>query len=75
MIARACEIAGKALPAGTAKEFEDADFVSEYAKESVDLLSGAGIVQGSNNRFLPRGYCTRAEAAVMLKNVLDKIEG
>ena len=76
IIARACENAGK-TPAGTAEPaaFADSEDISEYAAEAVNALTSADILHGSDGRFYPKNNCTRAEAAVMLKNILDMING
>ncbi len=55
-------------------DFADEDAISDYAKEAVAKLSGAGIINGvGNGRFVPMAPATRAEAAVMLSRCLDKI--
>lgn len=46
--------------------FDDADQVADYAITSVDKLIKSGVIKGSNNLINPRGYTSRAEAAVIL---------
>lgn len=46
--------------------FDDDGEISSWAKESVYALYGAGIVSGSDGKFLPKSPITRAEAAVMI---------
>ncbi len=61
---------GHNVPAGELI-FDDAGAISDYAKEPVAGLSGAGIVNGvGSNRFNPMGNATRAEAAVIIYKVL-----
>ena len=56
-----------------AVQFTDFDDISEYAKESVGQLCGAGIVSGmTDGRFVPKGDTTRAQAAVILYRVLGE---
>lgn len=56
-----------------AVQFTDFDDISEYAKESVGQLCGAGIVSGmTDGRFVPKGDTTRAQAAVILYKVLGE---
>ncbi|MBQ7897570.1 MAG: S-layer homology domain-containing protein [Clostridia bacterium] len=52
--------------------FKDKDDVSSWAKESVNALVSAGIINGSNGRLNPKNTITRAEFAQVLYN-LDKI--
>ena len=55
------------------KPFADRNDISDYAKDAVLALGGAKIVQGSGeNMFLPKNNITRAEAAQLLYNVLNK---
>ena len=55
------------------KSFADRNDISDYAKDAVLALGGAKIVQGSGeNMFLPKNNITRAEAAQLLYNVLNK---
>ena len=44
-------------------EFEDAEDISDYAREAVEMLANSGIVNGSDGTFKPKDFCTRAEAA------------
>lgn len=76
IIQRACKSAEKSLEkVNEAAVFDDAEDISEYAVEAINELTEADILHGSDNKFNPRNNCTRAEAAVMLKNVSDKING
>jgi len=52
-------------------EYEDFDSVSDYAKEAVSALIGAGLVNGKNGKIAPLDNTTRAEVAVLLKRILD----
>ena len=55
------------------KSFADRNDISDYAKDAVLALGSAKIVQGSGeNMFLPKNNITRAEAAQLLYNVLNK---
>ena len=51
-------------------EISDMDDVSEYAKSAVEFLLSKGAVKGSDGRFNPKSYATRAEAAQMVYNVI-----
>ncbi len=54
------------------KEFADSPDISDYAKTAVEALAADGIINGvGDNRFEPHKNATRAEAAVMINNVLE----
>lgn len=53
------------------KPFADRNNISDYAKDAVYALGGAGIIQGSgDNMFMPKSCLTRAEAAQLIYNAL-----
>lgn len=66
--------AGKLLgyePKGEPKTFTDAQFISDYAKESVDALTAGGVINGKEDgTFAPQSTATRAEAACMIYNLM-----
>ena len=53
--------------------YSDRNQISDYAKDAVAFLTKLGIVQGYDGKFNPKQYATRAEIAVILQNVLDKV--
>ena len=65
----------KAIELGDAVDefvFSDDDNISEYAKKSVYKLYSAGIISGMEDKsFMPKGSCTRAEAAVIIYNMIN----
>lgn len=53
------------------KNFADDGAVSDFAKEAVAYLGGAGIINGKgNNFFCPKDSLTRAEAAKMVYSLM-----
>lgn len=76
MIIRAVEFQNKDLLKdlkGDAK-FSDSSKVNAYAAEAVSQAAELGVIKGrSNNHFDPKDKTTRAEAAVMLYRLLDKL--
>lgn len=68
ILARYAEYAGAQLPeTREAAVFSDDANIADYAKDAVELLFKAGIINGKpNNIFDPKGNATRAEAAAML---------
>lgn len=54
--------------------YYDFDAVSEFAKESVNLIRHEGLMMGNaNGMFYPQKEATRAEAATVFKNLLSQI--
>lgn len=52
--------------------FTDEAYISDYAKESVNTLSSCGIINGmGDGTFVPSGYATRAQAAVIIFRLYD----
>ena len=54
---------------GEAKVFSDVS-ASHWAKSYIDKLSTAGVINGSNGMFNPNGQTKRADATIMLVNLL-----
>lgn len=64
----------KALEKKNDVSFDDADEIGGYAKEAVEVMAGAGVVNGvGENKFAPRGLCTRAQAAQIICNVMKTL--
>ena len=58
------------------RSFSDYDKISGWAKEAVENVCNAGIMNGRTaETFSPDGYMTRAEFAVVLSRLSDIIEG
>lgn len=56
------------------KEFTDALQISDYAKEAVKAVQLSGIIDGKpDGNFDPKGQATRAEAAKIIRVLLDKM--
>lgn len=52
--------------------FADDSEISGYAKAAVYKLYAAKIISGmGNNQFVPKGNCTRAQAAVLIYNMMN----
>ncbi len=59
---------------GQSLDFVDQAEISDYAKDAVSYFYSAGIISGvGDGRFAPRENATRAQAAVMLYNVMTKL--
>ncbi len=71
IVARALKQKEISLPETVYTEFEDSEEISEWAKDATNILAGAGIIRGSNNKFCPADSTTRAEAAVMIHRILS----
>ncbi len=72
MLANAMKVKGYNLSDGEL-EFADKELVADYAYESVSSLSNLKIVNGvGDNMFDPQGIATRAQAAVIINNAMEK---
>ena len=59
---------------GAETDFADQEEISSYAADAVGYFYTAGIVSGmGGGRFAPKDNATRAQAAVMLYNVMTKL--
>lgn len=78
MIVKAAELSGKSLSTSSHSNvnggFKDANLISQYAQTSVELCRQSGIIKGNTNgTFSPAAAVTRAQAAVMFKQLLQAI--
>ena len=65
--------AGKPTVSNNSLNFTDTDKVSPWALDAICWAVDLGVLKGKGNEILdPTGKATRAEAAQMLKNYLDK---
>ena len=61
---------------GEAISFDDGEEIAEYAKEAVETLTGAGILNGmGDGSFAPRGTVTRAQSAKVVYELLNLLGG
>lgn len=72
MIYNALQVKGKNLEMG-ALDFADSEKIADYAAEAIAALANGGVVSGiGDNQFDPQGLATRAQAAVIINNALEK---
>ena len=69
---------GLRLPEEALPVFSDADEISGWAQESVELLVSVGVLNGMPDgsggvRFAPKNHATRAECATLFCRVLDRL--
>lgn len=63
------------LNIGEGLDISDISSVSDYALEAVESLYSAKVLKGNENGcFMPKSFASRAEAAVMIKRVLDLVK-
>ena len=74
MLYRAASISRIALTEKTTISFSDEAEMADYAKTAVETMSKAGIINGSDGKFMPGANATRAQAAKMIYELL-KIKG
>ncbi|WP_433583425.1 immunoglobulin-like domain-containing protein [Paenibacillus amylolyticus] len=71
MVYKAIQMKQLALASGEVTAFKDEANIASYAKQAVEAIQGAGIINGvGNDEFAPKKNASRAEAAVMIYNVL-----
>lgn len=74
ILARALKISGITLPEhdiSILNKYSDKNDISSYALTSMAILNGEKIINGKSSTILaPKDYATRAEAAVLLYNIL-----
>lgn len=68
VIVRAFELTGEA----DLSEFDDADNVSDWAKEAVAIAVNNGVIKGDGTSLNPGDGISRQEMAVMVHRVLEK---
>jgi len=52
--------------------FTDDSEISDYAKPAVTALKKLGVISGTNEgKFNPKAVMTRAEAAVVINNIIS----
>jgi hypothetical protein len=57
---------------GTLAKFKDGSSIAGYARNAVALLAEKGVIQGTgDDRFMPKGIANRAQAAVIIHNLLN----
>lgn len=64
--------AGRPAPTRLRLDFPDADQVSSWALDALCWAAEQGILNGRDSLLAPSGFATRAEAAQMLKNFLER---
>ena len=67
------KVMGYKLPSETeVNSFADDSTISSLAKEAIQILQSAGVVQGNqNNNFNPKAFATRAEIATVLQRFIE----
>ena len=51
--------------------FTDAHLIADWAKDAVEYCVEHGLMQGTGEKFDPKGAVTRQELAVVLKRILE----
>ena len=71
IIARTLQCVMPGQYTGATLDFEDDEAISDWAKESLSIISSNGIIEGiENGRFAPKELATRAQAAVIVYRLL-----
>nr|WP_154983054.1 immunoglobulin-like domain-containing protein [Paenibacillus xylanexedens] len=70
MVYKAIQLKQLKLPDREARAFKDKANIANYAKQAVETIQGAGIINGvGNDEFAPKKTANRDEAAVMIYNL------
>jgi len=73
LTARALQIAGilgDNADTNVLNQFNDGTSISSYSQSSIALLVEKGLIQGNNGQLMPNSSTNRAEAAVLIYNML-----
>ena len=73
MTHRALEKLSIDVEPGASHIFTDGDEIAGYAKDAIDILSGAGILSGDGGKFAPADSLTREQAAKVLCMIRKEI--
>lgn len=73
MLRRAISAMGYSLDeAGAAEKFTDEKDIAPYALDAVSLMQKSGLIQGmGDGSFAPKSSLNRAQAAVIIKRIMD----
>jgi hypothetical protein len=70
MVYKAIQMKQLKLPGREARAFKDKANIANYAKQAVETIQGAGIINGvGNDEFAPKKTANRDEAVVMIYNL------
>jgi hypothetical protein len=75
MAARAMRVAEKLITLGISDDlstFTDQSDIAEYAINDIAAMVKDGLIKGSNSRINPLSNTTRAEAAVLIYNIMKR---
>ena len=73
MLCRVYKMFGKDIT-GNVESYLDAADISDYAKDAVATLSSAGVLNGSDGKFMPRESLTRAQGAKAVYELMKLME-
>ena len=73
IVARYLEYKGKTLN-NSAVTYSDASNIDSWAKEYVYKVNNAGIITGVGTEFQPKENATRAQAATILKRIVEYLD-
>lgn len=60
--------------AETQVTYSDGEDIADYAKDAVNIMSGNGIVQGSDGMFRPKNHITRGELCAIVSRTLKRVK-
>lgn len=74
ILVRALGLEGKAPDPGYKTNYKDDYKISDYARDSIYVISELGLMTGSNGSFNPKQNLTRAQAAAIMTRFLEYLE-
>lgn len=74
ILVRALGLEGKAPDPGYKTEYKDDRKISDYARDSIYVVTQLGLMAGSNGNFNPKNTLTRAESAAIIERYLRYLE-
>lgn len=74
ILVRALGLEGKAPDPGYKTQYMDDRKISDYARDSIYVVTQLGLMAGSSRNFNPKDTLTRAEAAAIIERYLRYLE-
>lgn len=74
ILVRALGLEGKAPDPGYKTQYRDDHRISDFARDSVYVVTELGLMAGSNGNFNPKNTLTRAESAAIIERYLRYLE-
>ena len=74
ILVRALGLEGKAPDPGYKTNYKDDYKITDYARDSIYVVTELGLMSGSEGKFNPKGKLTRAQASAIITRFLEYLE-